>query len=138
MPGRYHVHWYVVYMDEDNDEWWNRFLKPGFRHIQLWRPVQFGPSLEDRFWLVVDPGMEHVDTKVDHYPTAPWDRMPGLTVQSVQTAVKAKQVREYCFVGPITCVEMAKAHLGIRAWTIRTPRQLYNYIRKNKHRFVLR
>lgn len=138
MPDRYHVHWYVVYMDEENDVWWNRLLKPRFRHVQLWRPIQFGPALQDRFWLVVDPGMEHVDTKVDHDPTAPWDRVQGFTVQSVHTLVRAKRIREYCFVGPITCVEMAKAHLGIQSWWLRTPWQLYKHIRKNNHRFAIK
>lgn len=138
MPGRYHVHWYVIYMPEESDAWWNRFLVKGFRHVQLWRPIQFGPSMNDRFWLVVDPGMEHIDTKIDHCPIAPWDRVEGLTVQSVQTAVTAKRIRERCFIGPITCVEIAKAHLGIKGWRIRTPLQLYKHIHKNNHCIVLR
>lgn len=136
--GRQHVQWYVLYQDEENEEWWNRFLKRGFRHVQIWKPVQFGPTLADRFWLVVDPGMEHVEAYIDHDPMAPWDRITGLTVQAVETMVPMKRVREYFFIGPITCVEIAKAHLGIRSPFIRTPWQLYKHIRKNNHRFVLR
>jgi len=138
MNGREHVHWYVIYMSEDNDEWWNKLLKPKFRHVQMWRPIQFGPTLYDRFWLVVDPGLEHCDTKIDHDPTAPWDRGIELTVQSVQTVVKRKQIREYFFFGPITCVEMVKIHLGIQSWRVRTPWQLYKYIRAHNHMLVLR
>jgi hypothetical protein len=54
--------------------WWNALLKPGYQHVQLWRPVQYGPQNDEKFWLVVDPGLEHVDTKNDWTPQPPWER----------------------------------------------------------------
>lgn len=136
MPNRDYVHWYVVYMPRTYDFWWNRHLKEGFEHVQLWRPVQFGPGLSDRFWLVVDPGLEHIETTISHSPIAPWDRGLDVSVQSVRATVRLKKIREYFFWGPITCVEVAKMHLGIASWFIRTPWQLYKHIRDNNYNFV--
>jgi hypothetical protein len=138
LAGRDTVSWFVVFMNRENDCWWNRWLRPGYQHVQLWRPVQFGPQNNEKFWLVVDPGLEHVDTKNDWDPMPPWQRDPSATVMCIEVAVRAKQVRDWFFFGPITCVEIAKAHLGICSAFIRTPWQLAQYLRSHGHSLVLR
>jgi hypothetical protein len=136
--GRDPSWWYVIFMDRENPRWWNTLLKPGYQHVQLWRPVQYGPALDEKFWLVVDPGLEHVDTKIDWSPQPPWEREAGITAMRIDVAVRAKKVRDYFFFGPVTCVELAKAHLGIRSAWIRTPWQLAKYLRARRHTLVLR
>lgn len=130
--------WYVLFADCDHLRWWNRFLKPGFKHVQLWRPIAFGPALDDKFWLVVDPGVEHIDTRIDWSPQPPWERDPSITAMRVEVAVRKKKVRDFFSFGPITCVELTKAHLGIYSARIRTPWQLAKYLRARKYTLVLR
>lgn len=125
-------------MDRENPRWWNAPLKRGYQHVQLWRPIQYGPGITDKFWLIVDPGLEHVDTKIDWSPQPPWERADDITVIRVQTAVRTKKVRDHFFIGPITCVELAKAHLGICSAWIRTPWQLAKYLRARNGVLVLR
>lgn len=138
LAGRDVVSWFVVFMNRENPRWWNRWLKPGFQHVQLWRPVQYGPADDEKFWLVVDPGLEHVDTHIDWNPQPPWEREANLTSMYVNVAVRSKRVRDYFFFGPVTCVELAKAHLGICSTWIRTPWQLAKYLRAHRHSLVLR
>ena len=138
LAGRDSVTWYVLFMNRENPRWWNRFLKPGHQHIQLWRRVPYGTGLTGYFWLVADPGLEHVDTKIDWSPQPPWDRDPSITALRVEAAVRSKKVRDWFFFGPLTCVELAKAHLGIRSAFIRTPWQLAKYLRAHNCSLVLR
>jgi hypothetical protein len=138
LGGRDAVSWFVVFMDRENVRWWNALLKPGYQHVQLWRPIQYGAQNDEKFWLVVDPGLDHVDTHVDWNSASPWERGPFATVMRVEVAVRVKQVRDWFFFGPITCVELAKAHLGICSVWIRTPWQLAKYLRARRHTLVLR
>jgi hypothetical protein len=138
LAGRDVSWWYVIFCDSEEPRWWIQRLKKNFRHVQLWRPVQFGPALHEKFWLVVDPGLEHVDTKIDWNPTPPWERAADITAMRVQAAVRKKKVRDYFFFGPITCVELAKAQLGICSAWVRTPWQLAKYLRAHKHTLILR
>jgi hypothetical protein len=125
-------------MNAENPRGWNSVFKPGYQHVQMWRPIHYGPGLTDKFWLVVDPGLEHVDTKIDWDPQPPWVRDSSITAMRVETAVPKKKIRDYFFFGPITCVEMVKAHLGISSIFIRTPWQLAKHLRANKHALILR
>lgn len=138
LAGRDAVSWSVVFMNRANVRWWNALLKPGYQHVQLWRSIQYGAHNDERFWLVVDPGLEHVDTRIDWDPQPPWERDPSVTVMQVNAAVRANRVRDWFFLGPITCVELAKAHLGICSAWIRTPWQLAKYLRARGHTLILR
>lgn len=131
--GKDVVEWYLHYTNSPMQHWWTRPLKDGFQHVQMYKSVHYGPGLTDRLWLHVDPGMEHIDTRVDFNPVPPWERGATATVQYVRSAVTLKKVREYFFLGTFTCVEVVKAHLGINAVFVRTPWQLYNYIRARNH-----
>jgi hypothetical protein len=126
--GKVAASWYAVYMNRENPRWWNRFLKDGFQHVQLWRRVQYGPAHTDAFWLVIDPCLEFLDAGVVFDHTPPWHSDKTLTVQRVVTLCSNKQVRDWFHIGPITCVELSKAGIGIRSFFVRTPWQLYKYI----------
>lgn len=138
LAGRDYTWWYVAFMNAENPRGLNRFLKRGYQHVQLWRPVQYGPAIDEKFWLVVDPGFEHIDTRIDWHPMPPWEREAIDTVMRVEVAVRSKKLREFFFFGPITCVEVAKAHLGISSTWIRTPWQLAKHLRANGYSLVLR
>lgn len=125
--------WYLWYKDTEVTRWWSRFLKPGFEHVQAFKEVRYGPYMMDRFWLVVAPTVEHVYTYIDHNPIAPWDRSEGGVFQYVTSLPKLDKIRSGFFIGPITCVELIKAYLGVSSFFIRTPWQLYKYIRKKNN-----
>lgn len=128
LAGRRVVKWYVAYLDSPDRRWWTRFLRPGFQHVQLWRPVQYGPRVSDTFWIVVDPGMECVITETRFQPEPPWVADPSMIVQHVTAICTEKRVRNWAFFGPITCIEIAKAYLGLSSVWLRTPLQLYKHI----------
>lgn len=134
--GRHYEGWYLHYTDCPTQRWWTRFLEPGFQHVQLYQPRWFGPGIDDKFWVCVDPSIEQVSTYVDMNPQPPWERDNKAVVQFVRAVPKKDKVRQYFFVGTITCVEITKAHLGLAAFWVRTPYQLYNYIRARD--YVLR
>jgi hypothetical protein len=110
---------WLAFYDRPRDRgfFW-RFVKPGFRHVEVWK-------YNGIFWLRIDPAMEHLDFTADIGP--PWVSLAHLkpTVLRVTRAVPALKVREPWFVGPVTCVEIAKACLGMRDFFVRTPYQLY-------------
>lgn len=120
--------WFVVYHDRQYRL--TRFLKPGFRHVELTRPEYFGPGPQDCVWLNVLPTFETLDVELSTDPRPPWVRCPNATVQKVTTIKPYYRMRSWFDMGPPTCVEIAKMALGIRAFWVRTPRQLFNYIQR--------
>lgn len=130
VAGKATTQWYAVYMNRENPRWWNRYLKVGFQHVQMWRPVRYGPGMRDVFWIVIEPCLEFLDAGVVFNHTPPWQYGGGVTVQRCVAACPMQKVRDWLHIGPITCVEMAKACLGIRSFWVRTPWQLYKYLNK--------
>lgn len=129
--NRHVNHWYVVFSGRENDYWWNRWLKPGFEHVSAWRDYRFGPLPTDVMWLKVDAFAALTLAEIVFDPTPPWVKDQSMTVVRVRVARFAYKVRETFTIGPFTCVEHVKALLGIRKFWLRTPWQLYNYIRKH-------
>lgn len=124
--------WYLVYHHRQPVYWFTKFMKPGFRHVELCRPLQFGPGIEDVVWLQLLPQFEMLDAEVCTDPRPPWVRCPNATVQKAVGMRPLWSVRDWFQLGPSTCVEVAKMALGVRAFWIRTPWQLYQYIEKRK------
>ena len=129
-PGYKVREWYVVYHKRDFHHWWGRFLKPEFRHVELARPLQYGPAVSDVLWLQVLPTYEMLDAEICTDSRPPWVRCPGAIVQKVTAARLLDTLRSWWDMGPPTCVEIVKAALGIRAFWVRTPYQLYKYINR--------
>lgn len=130
------VAWYVCYCNRENPRWWNYWLKPDYQHVQLRRPIRYGPELHDVLWLVLDPGLSHLATSIRGPEAAPGIDPEVLHSQRVESAPNWRRVREWFSFGPITCVEIAKVALGINSWRVRTPWQLFKYLRS--HGCVLR
>lgn len=124
------VEWYVVYRRRPFRHWWGRMLHPDFRHVELWRPMQYGPAITDVQWLMVCGTYEFLEADLVIDPRPPWVRDPKCTVQRVTASRSLSSIREPFFLGPMTCVEYVKAALGIRSIWLRNPHQLYRYIAK--------
>lgn len=122
------ANWHVIYMDRAQDHWWIKRLKTGFQHCWLARPVQYGPGLRDVLWLRVDPLLPFIHADVQFHPEPPWTHDKGMTVQRV-TCAHPRVVRDWFAFGPPSCVETVKAFLGINKFWVRTPWQLYQFIR---------
>lgn len=122
--------WYVVFQNRESPRWWRCFLTPGFQHVQLWRPTRYGPAVNDIIWQFVDPCLEMIKTGVLWGATPPWEFYPEATVLRVTILHPSGKIREKFFMGPVTCVELVKAYLGIGSIWIRTPYQLWRHLRK--------
>jgi hypothetical protein len=105
-----------------------RLMKPGFRHVEVWK--QLAPGA----WLQLGTAVEYI--KVELAPAPPWE------ILDERLDVKAIRVRRHIpmgpwrhafFMGPITCVELTKAFLGIGSFFVRTPYQLYKYLGKESN-----
>jgi len=122
--------WYAVYHWREPYYQWSKLFKQGFRHVELWRPEYYGPGINDLIWLVLRPTFEILESQIDLDPTAPWLRFPRCTVQKVQVISEKYKMRQWFHIGPLSCVETVKNALGINSFWIRTPYQLYKYIKR--------
>lgn len=114
---------------QQNPRWLWKRLQPGFHHVQCW-------TLSNGVWVQLDGTIEYLYAKV--YPEAPWEMLTedgealNPTFQAVSRLVPRNKWREPWHFGPMTCVEFAKAILGIRAVFVRTPYQLYKYLERQR------
>lgn len=122
--------WYLAYVPREHRRWWAKHLHPDFRHVELERRVSYGPRPTDVMWLQLLPTYETLDVGLCMDPRPPWERCPEATIQKVTAMRALDTVRSWCDFGPQTCVEVAKMALGIRAFWVRTPYQLFNYIQR--------
>ncbi len=122
--------WTVVYYPREPHYFWAAWLKQGFRHCELWRPYQYGEGALDIGWLRVTPTFEILEAEIDTDPASPGLRFPGTTLQPVKVFSKALKVRQWFHFGPMSCTEICKAALGINKAFVRTPWQLFNYIKQ--------
>jgi len=127
---RHPVDTWVVFMNIDKSNtsiarsslW--RLLKPGFQHVEVWK------RMATDFWIRCDPSVEIVDVQV--YGSPPWqvlERLDPTTIR-VRRVIAKGYWRVGFHIGPMSCVELTKAFLGIAKFSVRTPWQLYNFLRK--------
>lgn len=117
---RFPCEWWLVYLDTERRHWWNRFLQPGFQHV-------IALKRDGRIWIAMRWHAEFLDVDVIRSDNTPWAMFPKAHIQRVVSLRKEGSIRSPAFVGPITCVEFVKALLGIRAFWIRTPYQLFKH-----------
>lgn len=121
------VDWFVVFRNlppegKQSPLW--RLLEDGFEHVELWR-------CDRGIWLRIEPCIEVVEAEAHEKP--PWAMLPTAlkpTMVRVRRTMPKGRVRDSFFFGPVTCVELAKAFLGVRSMFVRTPYQLYKFLRK--------
>lgn len=124
--------WYVCYYPRTPHYWFSKPLKQGFRHVDLIRAEYYGPGFRDVLWLKLRPTFEMIDIELDTDPTPPWQKYLGVTVQKVVVSKSLTGISSWWDMGPRTCVETVKSALGINAFLVRTPWQLYQYINKRR------
>jgi len=120
--------YYVVFTDAEVNQWFTRFLHPGYGHCYVvwW----------DGFnWIRMRPDLTHVAIEV--LPLIDSGDVElvvlGNTAVHVEVPVNKQRVRTPLMLAPATCTEACKAVLGIRAPFVFTPRQLFNYLVTRKH-----
>ena len=126
--GKKVVEWFIVYHRRDAVHWWGKFLHRDFRHVELARAISYGPGLSDVAWLYLLPTYEMLDVDLCVDPRPPWVKCPTSVCQKVVATRRLGSMRSWFDIGPTTCVEVTKMALGIRAFWVRTPRQLFKYI----------
>jgi hypothetical protein len=100
-----------------------RWLKRGFRHCAV--VVRVGGE-----WVMIDSLLNSIC--VVKFASEPASRLAGRYRQAgcivVETTIGAAPARLAPPL-PFTCVEAVKRVLGIQAWTVLTPYQLYRHLR---------
>ena len=104
------------------------FLKPGFRHCAV--------LIDDgEYWVAFDHGrgqpLIRVVADAEQDVAAHYRAQPDYEVQEVE--FDWRDVR-YRASGPHSCVTSIKSMLGIRAFWVLTPYQLYRWLEKNHAR----
>jgi hypothetical protein len=125
----HHVDLWAIFRDIDPSRAiLRRWLKPGFGHCEIWQYVPPGA------WLRFDTAADIVMPEVYAHP--PWELIPSesnLTCLHVAHTVHHGQIRERFFIGPLSCVQMAAAFLGVRLpFWCRTPYKLYKLLSEEK------
>ncbi len=127
---RYSVDVWAVFTDMDTEHtgmkrsrFW-RLLKPGFQHVEIWK------RMSTNLWIRCDPSVEVIDVQV--YALPPWQILERLnpTSMRIRRIVTKGYWREPFHIGPVSCVVLAKAFLGVSNFFVWTPLQLYNFLRK--------
>jgi hypothetical protein len=117
--------YYIVFTKSTHNSWMVKMLKPPFQHVYLIQKSQGGA-----FWIIVDPKASHTEMNllpVSEYPHVRLLCESNDVILPVKTIIKPDDRWTFCI---INCVEIVKSFLGIRAFWVWTPKQLYNYILK--------
>lgn len=113
---------YLIYEDKIPCMWWQKFLKKGYKHV-------FAIRFDGFFWIKTDLTIGFMDSEVlpvyDRATIKTVLKGHNATYQYVETW---RKTRYRSLFAPWSCVEAMKALLGIRAWWVLTPYQLYKYI----------
>lgn len=119
--------YYIVFTESKSQYWFVKMLNPRFQHV-----LAIKKSAGGRFWIVINPLFPY--TLVDIMTVIDYPDIIMLlkehkykTVMRVKTNIINKPRHTLCI---INCVEIIKSLLGIRAFWIWTPYQLYKYLKK--------
>ncbi len=127
-PGTKWVQWYLIFTPAKTRRWWDRWLKPGFNHVYAMRWDGFN-------WLIVNPRSDYLQVEnsaVCDHTLRDVAIGKATAVMGVLCEVPEGTLRSRFFAGPVTCVEVLKSLLGIRAFFVFTPWQLYKYARSRR------
>ncbi len=105
--------------------WWAKFFKKGFRHVYAIRWM-------GDYWIRLETYLGYSDVTI-----LPYEGQSIETIVDPQCSaiLHVKQWRDMYtlrapwVLGPITCVEQIKSLLGLGAFHIITPYQLYKYLK---------
>lgn len=113
--------------------WWHRLLDRRFAHVVVVRPMDVGS-------LIVQPFGKLLHIEWSYHPAEDQARglmwawgARGLRVPAPPDREAPPELRPF-----MTCVEVAKAMLGLSDWSIVTPRQLWRALIRRGARVVPR
>lgn len=118
--------YYIVFTNAKHNGAFLRHLKKGFQHV-----FAVKKSFGKKFWIAVNPMTDYM--LVDIIPTRDYPLIRDVlvdktaTVLECEVTIREKKGHRIHF---ISCVETIKALLGIRAFWVITPYQLYKYLKK--------
>lgn len=117
------VEWFVCFKDVKESHWFQKYLKPGFKHCYA-----FSLSPGGQFYQVVDPARAF--TLVELYPKTDemFDELTNCNeyVKIVSVIDREKHRGTICH---FNCVEVVKSLIGMDSFFTFTPYQLYRKIK---------
>ncbi|MCA3263000.1 MAG: hypothetical protein ING44_13740 [Telmatospirillum sp.] len=119
----------VVFRDATEIRWL-RFLKRGFRHCAVLVEVECG-------WILCDALSHRTLLKCifDASSREIVERLGAAGLHAIEVRVQMPRAR-IAPILPFTCVEVVKRVLGIHAWGIFTPWQLYRHLIRDQ-KFII-
>jgi hypothetical protein len=109
-------HWFIAFEPFQVEYWWTNLFDPEFGHV--WGALEWG----DQF-IVVNSVGGMTDVHITDMPDfSMCTRVLVLNAEPDQDRVR--ELVPACW----NCTEQTKALLGIRAWTMVTPKQLHDYL----------
>ena len=126
---------WVIFKGGEHRNFWRIFTRRGWRHCYVVIPAYDpAPGLNaDCHSIIVEPSTNHVNIGI-HW-RSPSDVVERVLSDGATCVMKfhvdRRKNRSYVPRGPITCVTLAKAVLGVNAWHVWTPEQLARWIARN-------
>lgn len=117
-----HSAWIIF--SNDTDIRMLRFLRHGFRHC-------FMMMQQDGRWILIDPRSNKVDIHLLPHPKS--FNFPRFYMEQGKTVVKIPSIhtpKKIMSPFPVSCVETLKRLIGLHAWWVMTPHQLYKKLLK--------
>ena len=125
--------YYIVFQESQFNRIWRAWTCPGFRHIWTFWPLYVGEPglLTPRWTLKFEPLANHFDIDLWYADpdevAASFLQKPEITdILKIQLLFRTGS--EFVPRGVMNCVSSVKACIGVRAWHIITPKQLYNFL----------
>lgn len=125
---------FLLYSNTREPRWINRWIKQGFQHVSILYYDGFFWHAIEQDWCGIKTSMIVTldgfafDQRQDisrYYAAA------GYTVQEVKRVHDKSKLRVPFLFAPQTCVEVAKAFVGLRKWWLFTPWGLSQYLKKH-------
>jgi len=116
--------WYLVFGNSRGEHMLTPYLKDGFQHVYAMKKTE-----GELMWMVIDCVRSHLVVKletVDKYPHPRVYAGKDAVIVRVKSRIDPKFVR--MAFGMMSCVEIVKAAIGLKAGYIWTPFQLYKHL----------
>ena len=114
------VNWYIIFKKSPLKHWIFRWLNPEIQHCYAVRESEGG-----QFWIIINSMNSHTDVRMESKLDYPHIRLlaPDSVILSIRAIIRPENYRYT--LGINDCVETCKGVLGIKAFWVWTPYQLY-------------
>lgn len=111
----------IVFFQRDTDAWFLRGLKRGYRHCFIALPQPNSTN-----WVILEPLLHKTAVQ---FVTGEYIQRLILHRDMREVVIdEIRKPRKRVSIMPPTCVDFVKRALGIQAWWVITPHQLYKYL----------